>query len=540
MKKKILCAVFVLSSMCMNAFAAADVSVVDNNVTVEVDAEAEKWGTLIVTKSGASLDDENIIAMKQALADENGKAIFNFSMPDTLEGGVSGKYDLHIKSGDEDVYIENMYYVLPADRDNVVDGLKNSENIKAVIENESNEETLRALGVQLDVYNDLKDADTQNGNTALTDAVCETFANARTADMSETEVIDLLNEAIIVPAVNELTDNKVEVIESLGFSFENVKYENAEDEVKEFVSEYIYANKPYTGIEGIETAYEEANMLNAINNTRFDAMESKLTGYAESLGITGEPEYLKYIRATNKVAINEDIVAALKKKPVTTIEELLTTIDTAVRNNPVKTGGSSSGTISAPSNPLATVPVVNNNRTFGDIDDVAWAKTAILAMAEKGIISGDEKGNFNPNDFVKREEFVKMLVVAAGMHKEDAKCTLDDVTDGAWYSSYVASAYNSKMVYGISEKNFGVGANITRQDMAVMCYRAAQNSGLISKVRDGAQFADAENISDYAKDAVNALYEAGAVNGIGDGLFSPAGTATRAQAAVIIYNLFVK
>ena len=96
--KKILCAAFLVSSICMNTFAATDVSVVGNKVTVETDIEAKKWGTLIVTKSGKSLDNENIIAMKQALADENGKAIFNFSMPATLEGGVNGKYDLHINT----------------------------------------------------------------------------------------------------------------------------------------------------------------------------------------------------------------------------------------------------------------------------------------------------------------------------------------------------------------------------------------------------------------------------------------------------------
>ena len=72
MKKKILCAAFMLSAICVNAFAAADVSVVDNNVTVEIDSVAEIWGTLIVTKSGESLDNENIIAIKQAFADENG------------------------------------------------------------------------------------------------------------------------------------------------------------------------------------------------------------------------------------------------------------------------------------------------------------------------------------------------------------------------------------------------------------------------------------------------------------------------------------
>ena len=547
MKKKILCVAFMLSAICGNAYAAADVSMVDNNVTVEIDSEAEKWGTVIVTKSGESLDNENIIAVKQAFADENGKAIFNFSMPETLEGGVNGKYDLHIKSGDEDVYIESMYYALPVDRANVIDGLKNSTDIKAIIEDESNEEALRTLGIYLDIYNDLKDEDSQNENTALIDSVCETFVDYRTSDMSDAEVIDLFNETLVTKAVNTL-DESVEVIEKMGFSFENIKYKNAEDAVKNFVCDYIYENKPYTSFDNVQGAYEVANMLYVINNTRFDTMDSKIEGYAQGLEITEDSIYVKYINSSNKTAINKDIVTALKKKNAVTVQELLTVIDTATKDNQGKgnSGGGGdrdidSDTIDTPSNPLATLPVINNgNRVFNDIDDVSWAKTAILAMSEKGIIAGDGKGNFNPNTSVKREEFVKMLVVAADMHKADAKCAFDDVSDGAWYSSYVASAFNNNMVYGISEKDFGVGSDITRQDMAVMCYRAAKNANKLGKVRESVQFADESKISEYAKEAVTALYEAGAINGIGDDLFDPAGTATRAQAAVIIYNLFVK
>ncbi len=543
--KKVLCTILAVCAINSNALAATNISVSSNRITAEIDIDAGKWGTLIVTKSGKSLDNENIIAMKQALADENGKATFSFSMPVTLEGGVNGKYDLHIKNGDGNVYIENMYYFLPEDRESVVENIKNSTDIKAVLEDESNKEVLKSLGVYLDIYNDFKEMDMQNENTEMTDSVCKIFTEARAEDMSDAEVIDLLNKTLVIQAINVLSDKNVELIEKLGYSFENVKYIDATNDTKNFVCEYIYSNKPYMGVAEVKKVYEVANMLNVINSTRFNDMGSKITGYAQDLGIEQETVYKKYAKVSNKSAVNEDIAAALKKKNVVSVAELLTVIDKATKDNAKSesTGGGSGGgggTINTPPNPIATVPVVNNNREFGDIDDAIWAKTAITAMAKKGIIVGDEKGNVNPNNAVKREEFVKMLVVAAGMYKQDAKCAFDDVLDGAWYSSYVASAYNNNMVYGTSETSFGVGTNITRQDMAVMCYRAAKNLNKIGKVRDSVQFADEENISEYAKEAVAALYEAGAINGIGDNLFSPTGTATRAQAAVIIYNLFVR
>ena len=120
----------VIFSMCANAFAATEVSVTDNKVKVEADARPEEWVTLIVTRSGKSLDDENIIAIKQAVANQDGTVIFNFTMPAVLEGGVNGKYDLHIKNGNENVYTESIYYVSPADRSSVVEELKSNTDIK--------------------------------------------------------------------------------------------------------------------------------------------------------------------------------------------------------------------------------------------------------------------------------------------------------------------------------------------------------------------------------------------------------------------------
>ena len=51
------------------------------------------------------------------------------------------------------------------------------------------------------------------------------------------------------------------------------------------------------------------------------------------------------------------------------------------------------------------------------------------------------------------------------------------------------------------------------------------------------EFADYDNIADYAKDSVKFLSEAGVINGFEDNTFKPQGVATRAQAAKIIYTI---
>ena len=550
MKKKVLCVAFMIFSMCTNAFAATDVSVTDNKVKVEADASSGEWGTLIVTRSGKSLDDENIIAIKQAVADQDGIVTFNFTMPAVLEGGVNGKYDLHIKNGDENIYTESMYYASPADRSSVAGELKSNTDIKTVLEKEGNENTLKALGVSLDIYNKLKEMDVKNNNTELTDAINKAFTSARSDGMSDEEAASLLNEILIMQAINTFSDNGVENIEKLGLSFENTKYKDANDSAKKFVCDYIYANKPYSNVSDIKKAYLTANILNVINTTRFDSMEAVLKKYAESLGITKENAYTSYLKLTNKVSVNEGIATSLNKKPVSTVKDLLSVIDTAIKANanstkPSSPGGGGGGggggvsTVKPTSNGSTTFPVVTYESGIEDIDEVPWAKDAIFYLAQKGIISGDENHKFHPSNSVKREEFVKMLVMAAGMYQDDASCNFADVKSGGWYYSYVASAYKSNLVYGGDQNRFGVGENITRQDMAVMCHRMAGTVNKLNKVRQRIEFADYDKISDYAKEAVNELYEAGIISGVGENFFDSMGTATRAQAAVMIYNLFV-
>ena len=97
-------------------------------------------------------------------------------------------------------------------------------------------------------------------------------------------------------------------------------------------------------------------------------------------------------------------------------------------------------------------------------------KALFESLANAGIVSGKGNKKFCPQDFVKREEFVKMLVGAFNVTAEGS-VPFSDVSSNEWYYTYVVSAYNSGMIKGISADIFGTGTNITRQDMAVLIYR---------------------------------------------------------------------
>ena len=79
---------------------------------------------------------------------------------------------------------------------------------------------------------------------------------------------------------------------------------------------------------------------------------------------------------------------------------------------------------------------------------------------------------------------------------------------------------------------FGGNQSISREDMAVILARMANNAGIDINIAEST-FSDANEISDYARKAVAALNGAGIINGVGDGKFDPKGITTRAQAAVV-------
>lgn len=85
---------------------------------------------------------------------------------------------------------------------------------------------------------------------------------------------------------------------------------------------------------------------------------------------------------------------------------------------------------------------------------------------------------------------------------------------------------------------FGVGEAISREDMAVMVYRAIGETGVSLPGNDGERtFDDEAAIADYARKAVSGLAGAGIVNGKHGNVFDHAGTTTRAEAAVLLYRL---
>jgi hypothetical protein len=167
---------------------------------------------------------------------------------------------------------------------------------------------------------------------------------------------------------------------------------------------------------------------------------------------------------------------------------------------------------------------------FSDVPPEHWAKTYIERLAEKGLVGGVGGGRFEPDRAVAREEFVKMVLTAFDYTLKPGKTDFSDVDADAWYGDYVVTAFKEGLVTGQSESVFGVGQNVSRQDMAVILERvlAARGADFF-----GAEipFADESDISEYAAGAARRLSAIGVFGGDDAGAFRPKQSATRAEAA---------
>lgn len=214
-------------------------------------------------------------------------------------------------------------------------------------------------------------------------------------------------------------------------------------------------------------------------------------------------------------------------------------------------GGGGSGSNAGPSVkkfPAATTQIESSDTTenedskgenekavaFADCEN-HWAKDDIAYMYSKGYVNGTSETTFAPDSDITRAEFAAMAVRILGLDSSEYSGVFADVKAGQWYANVVEAAYKAGIVLG-SDGYFRPDDRITREEMAVMLMRAYRLAREYTNKTES-DFADKDNISDWAKEAVSSACELGLINGMSDGSFAPKNNATRAQAAVVFKRL---
>ena len=182
--------------------------------------------------------------------------------------------------------------------------------------------------------------------------------------------------------------------------------------------------------------------------------------------------------------------------------------------------------------PTATwTPAAENSYT--DVSEKEWYYDAVQYASQNGLMNGVGNGKFDPEGSMTRAMLVTVLWRYEGEPAEGEN-TFTDVPNGTWYTDAVAWAAEKGIVGGIGNGKFDPEGSITREQMATILFRYAQNKGIeTSKRGELSGFADSGNVSSWAKDAVQWTVAEGIING-SDGKLLPQGNATRAQLSAIL------
>lgn len=351
----------------------------------------------------------------------------------------------------------------------------------------------------------------------------------------------VFNENLAVECVNVADGSNIaEVLEKYKkyFTYKNGKSYQIFEGLSEDSQKNVYTNlakADYGSPAEIDTAFGLETVRVRLAALRgYDELYDVLPQCADAL----EANISKYtaLSKEKQMKVCSEIITSLSGKDVTK-ESLEKIVSSAAekRSSNGTTGGGGNGGGKTPTVVISQTPngLYESSSVFNDIGSVSWARDSIEELARRGVINGKADKIFAPNDTVTREEFVKMVVLALNITAEDTSCDFTDVRDDAWYKDYVGRAVGSGLVNGRGDGTFGVGENISRQDIAVILW-----NGIKSKAGNGsaAAFIDNNAVSDYAKEAVNAMRYLNIIDGYEDNTFRPRNAATRAEAAKLLYK----
>ena len=346
--------------------------------------------------------------------------------------------------------------------------------------------------------------------------------------------------------------NAIAANEILGIDTEITYYSSFENQILAAL-----LNKNFANYEDFEKCINEAAvMANIKGNQNSDNIVEMCRYYINTIGCS---ETKFNAAAANSNAFGRSIIN--NRLNINSVADLKNYIDaytpapepTTIPSTGTAGGGGGGGSkftvkptpAPAPSEPPKSQdqPLVEKRVIFDDVPVDAWEYEAVRFLNAKNAVSGYEDGSFRSKNNVTRAEFIQILVTAmgidAGEPAEDAQMPFEDIKRDDWFSGACIKAHELGILSG-SDGKCMPQSNITKQEIAAMILRAlnADNRTVAGNVEIRV-FADSDDIADWALEAVNKLQAGGIISG-SDGYFNPTGSATRAEAAQMIYAALLK
>lgn len=167
----------------------------------------------------------------------------------------------------------------------------------------------------------------------------------------------------------------------------------------------------------------------------------------------------------------------------------------------------------------------------------AWARAEIIEAKEVGLTSERILSDYGRN--ITREEFSEMAVK---MYEKLSGKTADIPSENPFkdtQNQYIMKAYGLGITHGVSKDKFMPNANITREQIATMFYRAieAVDSSYLYNV-GSVNFGDGDQISSWAVDSICFLNEKGIMKGVEKNNINPKSNTSRQEAIALAIRTY--
>jgi hypothetical protein len=191
--------------------------------------------------------------------------------------------------------------------------------------------------------------------------------------------------------------------------------------------------------------------------------------------------------------------------------------------------------------PPTWLPPLPTNR-FSDVSNDNWANRYVSWADRNDITTGSPSGSdtFRPDDNVTRAQFATFIHRVAGEPAASPSNFADSGTIPDWAATAVgwASSASVGVTTGfLNDNTYRPHSNITREQIATMLYRYAQNIGVSTTAPVPAlnAFPDSGEVSDWATDAMRWAVHNELITGL-NGNLAPQNNATRAQTVTMLYR----
>lgn len=178
---------------------------------------------------------------------------------------------------------------------------------------------------------------------------------------------------------------------------------------------------------------------------------------------------------------------------------------------------------------------------FTDVSEKDWFYSDVMFVYENGLMLGTSKTLFSPYGTATRGMMATILWRMEGSPAPKGKNSFTDVEAGKWYADAITWTAENGIFADYDKDRFKPDDPITREQLAAIFYRYADYKGYDLTVKGNLdKFKDADEITDYAKTAMQWAVGSDLVKGKSGNLLDPQGTATRAEIAAMLHRFIEK